>query len=252
VIEPREAEPTAEDQAAAGHAAGSASSRPGPAVCHGPSDIDPALIPTRPVSFGSDQVLLSPHGPQQQGAPSERPLLLRTSPLRRRRGSTQVGPELMNDRIAPGVTKCLRVFLRPQLVDSGGQLMDVGCQLVQVGAQGSHRGGIDHGRADIPAQRNPRVRQSGVPARSRHVHPRGRWLRVPTGRHLYSLPQSPGLNLNPRPLAAGGVGASHRGCDRRELFLRLAGRHGTESRRGRRVGVACVGSGGRSSTGRLA
>jgi hypothetical protein len=64
----------------------------------------------------------------------------------------------MMDRIARGVKKCLRVLLRPQVVDGGGQLMDVGCQLVQVGAQGSDRSGTDDGRADIPARRNPRLR----------------------------------------------------------------------------------------------
>jgi hypothetical protein len=80
----------------------------------------------------------------------------------------------MKDRITPGVEKCLRVLLRPHLVDGGGQLMDIGCQLVQVGTQGSDGGGIDDGKADIPALRNPRVRQRRVPTRSRHVHPRVR------------------------------------------------------------------------------
>src|SRR5215213_380882 len=104
----------------------------------------------------------------------------------------------MVDRIAQGVTKCLPVLVRPPLVDGGGQLMELGSQLVEVGAQGGDRGGVDHRRAGIPAQRNRRVGQTAGTTRHRHVHPQGRWLRVPTGRHLYSLPQGP----RPQPAAA--------------------------------------------------
>jgi hypothetical protein len=59
-------------------------------------------------------------------------LLPRACPFRRRRGSTQVGPELMKARIAQVVQQCLLVLLRPQVVDGGGQFVEVCCQLVQV------------------------------------------------------------------------------------------------------------------------
>ena len=74
------------------------------------------------------------------------------------------------------------MLLRPQVVDGGGQLVDVRGQLVQVRAQPSDRRGIEDGRADVPAQRNPRGRTRRVRTR-RQVRPRRRWL-VPTGLHL--------------------------------------------------------------------